>query len=128
MFIHFTSSHDMHFIISHHHKRKKGKYSIIRYFERKWGHIQVTFIKGYCYNCSNFLIVIVTLLHACVLSHFSSDSLDCSLPCDFPGKNPGVGCHALLQGSSWPRDWTHVSYISCIGRCVITSATWEAHC
>ena len=29
MFIHFTSSHDMHFIISHHHKRKKGKYIIV---------------------------------------------------------------------------------------------------
>ena len=29
----------------------------------------------------------------------------------FPGKNPGVGCHFLLQGSSWPRGWTHVSCI-----------------
>ena len=32
------------------------------------------------------------------------DTLDCSLPGssvhrDSPGKNPGVGCHALLQGS-----------------------------
>ena len=26
-----------------------------------------------------------------------------------PGKNTGVGCHFLLQGSSWPKDWTHVS-------------------
>ena len=34
----------------------------------------------------------------------------------FPGKNTGMGCHALLRGSSRPRDWTHVSYISCIGR------------
>ena len=29
-------------------------------------------------------------------------------PWDLPGKNPGVGCHFLLQGSSWPRDWTRV--------------------
>ena len=29
---------------------------------------------------------------------------------------PGVSCHALLQGSSWPRDQTCVSYVSCIGR------------
>ena len=29
-------------------------------------------------------------------------------PWDFPGKNTGVGYHALLQGSSWPRDQTHV--------------------
>ena len=31
-----------------------------------------------------------------------------------PGKNTGVGCHALLQGSSQPRDQTCVSSISCI--------------
>ena len=33
-------------------------------------------------------------------------------PWDSPGKNTGVGCHALLQGSSWPRDQTHVSRIA----------------
>ena len=26
-----------------------------------------------------------------------------------PGKNTGVGCHFLLQGSSWPRDKTWIS-------------------
>ena len=31
------------------------------------------------------------------------------LPCDSPGMNTGVGCHVLLQGSSSPRDRTHVS-------------------
>ena len=31
------------------------------------------------------------------------------------------------RGSSWPRDWTHISYVSCIGRWVLyPSATWEA--
>ena len=30
-------------------------------------------------------------------------------PWDFPGKNTGVGCHFLLQGSSKPRDGTQVS-------------------
>ena len=34
------------------------------------------------------------------------------LSMEFPGKNTGVGCHFLLQGSSWPRDWTHISCIS----------------
>ena len=29
-------------------------------------------------------------------------------PWDSPGKNTGVGCHALLQGISWPRDRTQV--------------------
>ena len=33
-------------------------------------------------------------------------------PWDFPGKNTGVGCHFLLQGSFWPRDWTCVFCIS----------------
>ena len=32
-------------------------------------------------------------------------------PWDFPGKKTRVGCHSHLQGSSWPRDWTHVSCI-----------------
>ena len=40
-------------------------------------------------------------------------------PWDSPGKNTGVGCHALLQGILWPRDRTRVSYISCIGRQVM---------
>ena len=35
-------------------------------------------------------------------------------PWDSLGKNTGVGCHAFLQGSSWPRDWTSVSHGSCI--------------
>ena len=35
-------------------------------------------------------------------------------PWDFPGKNTGVGCHFLLQGSSPPRDRTQVSRI--VGR------------
>ena len=30
------------------------------------------------------------------------------------------------RGSSWPRDWTCISYVSCIGRWVLTtSATWD---
>ena len=33
-------------------------------------------------------------------------------PLDFPGRNTGVIYHFLLQGSSWPRDWTGVSCIS----------------
>ena len=40
-------------------------------------------------------------------------------PWNSPGKNTGVGCHALLQGSSRLRDWTHISYVSCTGRGVL---------
>ena len=32
--------------------------------------------------------------------------------CLCPGKNTGVGCHFLLQGSSWPTDWTRVSCLA----------------
>ena len=42
----------------------------------------------------------------------------------FPDKNTGVGCHFLLQGSSRPRGWTHVSFIA--GRHFTVWATREA--
>ena len=44
-------------------------------------------------------------------------------PWDSPGKNTGVGCHFLLQGSSCPRDQTQVSCI--IGRLPAISVTTE---
>ena len=53
------------------------------------------------------------------------NSMDCSPPGsslheDSPGKSTGEGCHALLsRGSSRPRDWTHVSWVSCIGRWIL---------
>ena len=62
------------------------------------------------------------------------DSMDCS--------PPGSSVHGILQaeilewiavpfsrGSSWPRDWTHVSCVSCIGgRFFIIWANREAPC
>ena len=49
-----------------------------------------------------------------------------SCPWDFPVKNTGVGCHGLLWGSSWPRDRTHVSCISCIGKQILYHcAPWK---
>ena len=64
-------------------------------------------------------------MHMCELTHFSCvwlwDPMDCS-----PPGSPVLG---ILQarilewvamfsskGSSWPRDRTHISYVSCIGR------------
>ena len=47
---------------------------------------------------------------------------------DSPGKNTGVNCHVLLQGSSQLRDQTCVSYVSCTGRFFTISATWETLC
>ena len=43
-------------------------------------------------------------------------------PWDSPGKNIGVGCHSsisLSRGPSQPRNQTHVTYVSCIGKWVL---------
>ena len=40
----------------------------------------------------------------------------------------GVGCHAFLQGIFPPRDWTRVSWVSCIGSCIFFFfLTTESH-
>ena len=72
-------------------------------------------------------------MFACSVGHvWLTDSMDCRLP--------GSSGHGILQarilewvvisfsrGSSWPRDWTCVSCISCIGRRILYHwATWEA--
>ena len=65
-----------------------------------------------------------TLFHVNVSPSVVSDSLQprglwparLLSPWDSPGKNTGVGCHCLLQGSSRPRDRTRVSCVSCVGR------------
>ena len=63
-----------------------------------------------------------------VFSHFSHVQLFVSLGTaahqpplskDFPGKNTGMGCHALLQGSSWPRDSSRVFTSPAFGRWVL---------
>ena len=60
-------------------------------------------------------------IHSAVLRHSVCPALlslmDCSPPGssvheDSPGKNTGVGCHALLRGYSPPRDGTQVSCIA----------------
>ena len=87
---------------------------------------QILFL-GYAYRC-------YACMHA---KSFQSrltlcDPMDCSLP--------GSSVHGILQarilawvatppsrGNSWPRDQTHLSCVSCIGRQFFTtSATWEA--
>ena len=61
------------------------------------------------------------------------DSMDCSLPGssvhgDSPGKNTGVGCHALLQGIFLTQGSNPLSLLSpaLAGRFSTTSAAWEA--
>ena len=38
---------------------------------------------------------------------------------NFPVKNSEVGCHFLLQGSSWPRYQIHVFWVFCIDRHIL---------
>ena len=93
-------------------------------------------------------VTLWTVAHQAPLSvGFSRQEYWSGLPCPPPGDLPTQGSnphllrllncrrisvHGILQarilewvampssrGSSWPRDWTHVSYISCTGRCVL---------
>ena len=56
---------------------------------------------------TNYCAVLGLVAQLCpILCYLMDGSLPgSSVHGDFPGKNTGVGCHALLQGSSWPRDW-----------------------
>ena len=48
-------------------------------------------------------------------------------PWNFPDKNTGEGCHFLLQGVFPTQRSTLISWVSCIGRLVLSHcATWEA--
>ena len=78
--------------------------------------------------------LILEILCACVLSCIwlfvicGTIAHQAPLSMDFLGKNTGVGCHFLLQRSSWPRDRTHISYVSCIaGRFLTSWAIGEAY-
>ena len=60
------------------------------------------------------------------------DPMDYSLtrllcPWDSPGKNTGVGCRALLQGSSQPKDRTPILCSSCTAGRFFTSEPWRKH-
>ena len=61
-----------------------------------------------------------------------SNSVHCSPPSSsvhgiFQARILGWGAMPFSRGSSWPRDRTHISHISCIGRRVLYHcATWEA--
>ena len=68
----------------------------------------------------------------CVLSHFSRVWLSATLwlqparllcPWDFPARTLEWVTKPSSRGSSQPRDWAHVSYVSCIGRCHLGSSS-----
>ena len=66
------------------------------------------------------------VMFVCTLSHvWLCDPMGCGPPDssvhgNFPGKNTEVCCHFLLSGkSSWPRDESSISCVSCIGRWIL---------
>ena len=75
------------------------------------------------------------LLHACMLSCFSSIQLlatqrtlapQASLSIGFSSQEHWSGLPFSSRGSSRPRDWTHISYLSCMSGGFFTpSTTWE---
>ena len=56
----------------------------------------------------------------------SLQSMHCSPPWDFPGKNTGVGLHFLLQGSFPPGDQTQISCMT--GRFYTAVPLGKPHC
>ena len=63
---------------------------------------------------SHLFICLCLVVHSCPTL---CDPMDCSVPGssvhgDSPVKNTGVGCHALLRGSSESSDWTQISHIA----------------
>ena len=66
-------------------------------------------------------------LCVCSIAQLCLTLCEAPLPRNFPGNNTGVGCHFLLQGSSWHTDRTWVSCVSCVGSQILCHcATREA--
>ena len=76
--------------------------------------------------CYQTVSVYMLSCFSCVWLFATLWTVACRLLCpwDSPGKNTGVGCHALLQGSSRTSNQTCISWIA--GRFFIHWATWEA--
>ena len=83
------------------------------------------------------IVYFIICYHAYVLNHFSHVQLcatlwtiqPAKLPCpqDSPGKNTGVGCHALLQGTLLTRRSNPCLMSPALAdRFFTTNATWEA--
>ena len=69
-----------------------------------------------CLHCLWLFATLWTVAWQVLLSiGFSWQEHWSGLPCPPPG------------GSSWPRDLTHISYISFTGRFFTTNTTWEGH-
>ena len=81
----------------------------------------------YIFPHTKFLYILVTMKCVCLVSQlcpilwpYGLQPTRLLCPWASPGKNTGVGCHAFpSRGPSRPRDWSCISYVSCIGRQVL---------
>ena len=94
-----------------------GQRSLVGY--SPWGHKQPDMTEWLTLNMcegSSFFTLTPMLVIICILT-VSPCMHACSVVSDslppyglrFPGKDTGVGCHFLLQGIFWPRDWIWIS-------------------
>ena len=67
--------------------------------------------QGFWSFCA-FVLCLVTQSCPTLCDPMNCSSPDSSVHGDSPGKNTGVGCHALLQGSFQPKDRTQASHIA----------------
>ena len=83
--------------------------------------------QGYNFNKNSHSYQKCVTLCVCYVTSVVSNSLQSYelqparllCPWDSLGKSIGMGCHALLRGSSQPRDRIHISFVSCIVRLVL---------
>ena len=82
-------------------------------------------IIGY-YKILNIVLCVLSLNHVWLFVAPQSVAHQAPLSWDFPGKNTGVGCHCLLQGSSpFPGiELTSLASPALAGGFFTTSATW----
>ena len=115
-------------------KERKEKFSIIKTSGMLWSHLYETiplffFLSHFFSDCDGQpdLRIIVVMVRVCSVAQ------SCTTPCDpMDCSPPGSSIHGILQSrilegvvisssrrSSQPRDRTHISCVSCIGRWVL---------
>ena len=90
------------------------------------GHSYYT-VTGCVYVCVCACVCVCVCVCVCPVAQLCPtlfDPMDCSTPESsvhgiFPARILGRVAISCSRGSSWPRDWSHVSYISCIGRRIL---------
>ena len=77
-------------------------------------------------TCDVWAIWFFYLVHGCMLSCFSHIQLfvtlwtvSCQAPLSVGFSRQEYWSGLISRGPSWLRDWTHVSYVSCIGKWVL---------